>query len=58
MLKLAVRLVFALALAGFSTTALVGTAFADDKKEEKADKGSKKKKEKKEQSKDEGKSGW
>ena len=57
MLKLAVRLVFVMALAGFSTTALVGTAFADDKKEEKADKDSKKKKEKK-AGKDEEKGGW
>ena len=59
MIKLAIKLLFALALAGFSTTATVGSAFAgqgDDKKEEKkADKADKKKKEKKA---DEEKSGW
>ena len=57
MIKLAIRLVFAMALAGFSTTALVGSAFADDKKDDKkADKADKKKKgEKKEEGE---KSGW
>ena len=60
MIKLAIRLVFAIALAGFSTTALVGSAFADDKKDDKttqkADKADKKKKgDKKEEGE---KSGW
>lgn len=60
MIKLAIRLVFAMALMAFSTTALVGTAFAEDKKEDKTqktDKADKKKKkgEKKEESE---KGGW
>jgi hypothetical protein len=58
MMNRVIRLIFAMALAGFSTHALVGSAFADDKptkKEEKADKGDKKKKPEK---KDEEKSGW
>jgi len=57
MTKLAIKLLFALALAGFSTTATVGPAFAaDEKKEEKkADKADKKKKSEK---KDEAEKGW
>ena len=58
MIKLAIRLVFAMALAGFSTSALVGTAFADDKKDDKAQKAEKADKKKKEKKQDEEKSGW
>jgi len=57
MMNRVIRLIFAIALAGFSTNALVSSAFADDKpkKEEKADKADKKKKSDK---KEEEKSGW
>ena len=61
MIKLAIRLVFAIALVGFSSKALVGTAYAEDKKEEKTDKtdkDSKKKKEKKGADKEGEKGGW
>ena len=59
MMKLAIRLFFAIALAGFSTTALVGSAFADDKKDDKAEKSDKADKKKKDKKQDEGqKSGW
>jgi hypothetical protein len=57
MMRIAIRLVFAIALAGFSTTALVGSAFADDKKDEKAEKADKKKKSDKKKE-DGEKSGW
>ena len=58
-MKLAIRLFFAIALAGFSTSALVGSAFADDKKDDKAEKAEKPGKKKKDKKDDEGqKSGW
>ncbi|HVR63936.1 MAG TPA: hypothetical protein VMU50_18680 [Polyangia bacterium] len=58
MIKLAIRVVFAVALAGFSTSALVGPAFAEDKKDDKAQKADKANKKKKSEKKDEEKSGW